>query len=219
MNDNWSPEEQNNHLKWLFSFISENKLSFLFALLGFFALLTGVFIFVNTKDSRQEGIEIISDENQQSSLSSQKSIFVEVSGEVKNPGVYEMSIEDRVFEALNKAGGFTENADTAFVDKVINKAAKLVDGQKIYIPKAGKQSEVLSANNSSVNKSDQTVSTSLVNINTDSLQKLDSLPGIGPTYAQRIIDQRPYSSIEELKSKKVIPNSVFEKIKDKVTVY
>ncbi|MCS7092427.1 MAG: helix-hairpin-helix domain-containing protein [Patescibacteria group bacterium] len=219
MNDNWSSEEQNNHLKWLFSFISENKLSFLFALLGFFALLTGVFIFVNTKDSRQEGIEIISDENQQSSLSSQKSIFVEVSGEVKNPGVYEMSIEDRVFEALNKAGGFTENADTAFVDKVINKAAKLVDGQKIYIPKAGKQSEVLSANNSSVNKSDQTVSTSLVNINTDSLQKLDSLPGIGPTYAQRIIDQRPYSSIEELKSKKVIPNSVFEKIKDKVTVY
>ena len=58
-----------------------------------------------------------------------------------------------------------------------------------------------------------------INLNTASLPLLDSLAGIGPKRAQDIIDQRPYLSVEELLEKKVIPNSVFEQIKDELTVY
>ena len=58
----------------------------------------------------------------------------------------------------------------------------------------------------------------LVNINTSSLGELDKLPGIGQVYGQKIIEQRPYSNIEEILTKEVLPKNVFEKIKDKISL-
>ncbi len=150
-----------------------------------------------------------------------KNIVIEIGGAVQNPGVYKLVLGSRVEDALIASNGFTGNADRVWVDKYLNRAAKLIDGQKIYIP--FQQSESLSADNvdtqSSVAQSVSTSDSNLININTATAGDLDTLSGIGQTYAQKIIDQRPYSNINELTSKKIIPLSTFNKIKDKISVY
>jgi len=123
---------------------------------------------------------------------------------------------------LITAGGLSEKADRLWVEKNLNRAAKLIDGQKIYIPRADEQSNLTTAKNSVDN---QTISTNLgssgggaININTASQKELESLEGIGPVYAQNIIEHRPYSNTEELVSKDVLKKSLFEKIKNKISV-
>jgi len=150
-------------------------------------------------------------------------VTVEISGEVVTPGVYKLPGGSRVEDILIMSGGFSAKADRSWTDKYLNRAAKITDGQKIYIPSAGQQSGVLSAKNT---VGDQTVSstfssdsTTQININTASLSELDTLPGIGPVYGQSIIEHRPYSTVEELLSKEVLKASVYQKVKDKVTVY
>ena len=131
-----------------------------------------------------------------------KLVVVNVSGAVRNPGVYQLKVGSRVAEALTKAGGLVKDADRAWVDKNLNLARKLRDGEKIYIPRVGEEysgSEVLGAKSG------------VVNVNTASLSELDSLWGVGETRARAIIEHRPYSSLEELVSKAGIPQSVLEK--------
>jgi competence protein ComEA len=148
-----------------------------------------------------------------------KEITVEIAGEVVNPGVYKLTDGSRIEDLLKISGGFTKSADNSWTDKYLNKAAKLADAQKVYIPHSGESS-------ANKNKIDQSMSgdilgqnTSFININTASTGELDKLPGIGPTYAQKIIEQRPYSNIEELLSKKVLNKSTYEKVKSLVSVY
>ncbi len=150
-------------------------------------------------------------------------ITVEISGAIQTPGVYKLSSDARIDDLLIIAGGFTANADRAWTEKYLNRAAKLTDGQKVYIPTTNEQSGTTSAKTnggnqttSSLNSSD---STSLININTASLTELDSLPGIGQVYGQNIIEHRPYSNTTELVSKGAIKQSLYDKIKDLVSVY
>lgn len=148
--------------------------------------------------------------------------FVEVAGAVEKPGVYKVSSDSRIEDALIVAGGLSSDADRVWVEKTLNRAAKISDGQKIYIP-THNQSNSSSANLGGGDQSESSVladrGSGLVNINTATLKELDTLPGIGPVYGQSIIDHRPYSNIEELTSKGVLKGSVYEKIKDKITVY
>ncbi len=142
-------------------------------------------------------------------------IVVEISGQIQNPGVYELSSDARVNDLIIKSGGFTNNADLDFISKNLNKASKLVDGQKIFIPSVHD-----SDNEKYTNQETKLVlgSTSqLVNINTATQSQLESLPKIGQVYAQKIIEQRPYSSIEELKNNKIIPEKAYESIKDLIS--
>ena len=150
-------------------------------------------------------------------------VTVEISGEVVTPGVYKLPGRSRVEDVLIMSGGFSAKADRSWTDKYLNRAAKLSDGQKIYIPSVNEHSDVLSAKNA---VGDQTVSstfpsdsTTRININTASLGDLDTLPGIGPVYGQSIIEHRPYSTVEELLSKGALKASVYQKVKDSVTVY
>lgn len=147
--------------------------------------------------------------------------MVEIAGAVEKPGVYKLPLNSRVDDLLIVAGGLSATADRDWVSKNINRAAKLTDGQKVFIP--DKQSGEASANKSGGYQNISTVlgdkNTSLVNINTASAKELDSLPGIGQVYAQKIIEQRPYSTPEELVTKKVIPKSTYEKIKDRISVW
>jgi competence protein ComEA len=152
-----------------------------------------------------------------------KEMTIDISGQVQKPGVYKLPDGSRVEDLLIAAGGFSKNADREWCDKYLNRAARLTDGQKIYIPAVGEQSAVPSAKNSGV---DQTISANfpgqgsgLVNINTASAKELDSLPGIGPVYAQNIIEHRPYSTLEELVSKGAIKQSLYEKIKNLISIY
>lgn len=150
-------------------------------------------------------------------------ITVEISGSVEKPGVYKLSNDSRIEDLIIISGGISVNADRPYIDKYLNRAAKLTDGQKLYIPNMNEQTLGTSAKNSG---GDQTISSSilsdsdgLININTASLNQLDKLPGIGQVYGQSIIDHRPYSTTQELVSKGAVKQSVFEKIKNQVTVF
>lgn len=144
--------------------------------------------------------------------SESREVIVEVSGAVVNPGVYKLEKESRIEDAIAKAGGFSEKADLTWVSKVLNRASILSDGQKIFIPEKG----TTVGNQSGKTAGTQTT---LININTASQSELEKLWGIGPVTAERIIEARPYSSVEELFTRKILKQNVFEKNKDLLTVY
>lgn len=188
----------------------------LFVFLSGLILLGVGIIFYKSNAFSSTNVEVISGEVEGLAT---KNLIVEISGAVQKPGVYKMNSDARVNDLLIASGGLTLSADKAFIDKYLNKASKLTDGQKFYIPQLGEES-------AKTNGVDQTGSSSfsaktdvLVNINTASLKELDTLPGIGQTFGQNIIDHRPYSSLQELVSKGAIKQSLFDKIKDKISVY
>lgn len=136
-------------------------------------------------------------------------IMVDVEGAVIASGVYRLPQGARVKDALIAAGGLAAFADKDFVVKSINLASKLMDGQKIYFPRVNE-----SISNSAVSDG----KSSLIDINSASKEELDSLPGIGPVTAEKIISLRPYLEISELLSKKAVTSRVFEQIKEKIAV-
>src|SRR3989338_2411148 len=173
-------------------------------LFGLFLLAFGVGTFALKDSGEDDAIKIISVE-QGDPLNK---IIVHVDGAVNKPGVYELTVDSRVNDLVAAAGGLTEDANT----QAINLAAKLSDGQKAHIA---------SINDPVSIKNPDTGSgvTGLINVNTASEAQLDTLPGVGPVTAGKIIASRPYSSVEELLSKKAVGRATFDKIKDLVTVY
>jgi competence protein ComEA len=148
-------------------------------------------------------------------------VMIDVGGEVIKPGVYELNNGDRVNDALVVAGGLSAKADRDWVEKNLNKAEKVVDGQKIFIPKVG---EVLGEKSDPGRDAIYGVSTDskIVRINTATVEQLDTLSGIGPAMAQRIVDYRTanggFKNVEELKLVSGIGDKLFEKIKDDVAL-
>jgi competence protein ComEA len=189
---------------------------FLSFLIGLILIGFGAFFWQNRAHLSSNKVEVLEETTggQESSF-----LVVEIVGAVEKPGVYKLGKNSRIEDLIISAGGFSADADRNWVDKNINRAAKLSDGQKVYIQQSG----VLSAENSgqyqNVSSSWGSGQENLVNINTASLSELDKLPGIGPVYGQNIIDHRPYSKIEDLTEKDVLKASVFEKIKDEITAY
>lgn len=133
-------------------------------------------------------------------------IYVDVDGAVVNPGVYKLKKGSRVFEAIKKAGGLSDNADTSS----LNQAKFVEDGEKITIP----------VSNDDISYSDGSDS-KLININTADKSRLTELSGVGDAIADRIIEYRNktrFSSIEDIKNVKGIGDATFEKIKNQITV-
>ncbi|MBI3162666.1 MAG: ComEA family DNA-binding protein [Anaerolineales bacterium] len=156
-------------------------------------------------------------------------IAVHIIGAVPRPGLYEFAEGARVQDAINAAGGLLSSANVAS----INLAALLEDGQQLDIPyKSGEEplAEDSGGGEDDLNLPGGTEEPTdtggseddLININTASLEELDSLPGIGPSIAQRIIDYRdengPFASIEDLLNVSGIGPSTFDQIKDLITV-
>ena len=152
-----------------------------------------------------------------------RELVVEISGAIEKPGVYKLSAGSRVEDLLIAGGGISADADRERMEKMVNRAAKLSDGQKIYIQSINEQTLGAGASNLDGAKVDQGVTVvgagSLTNINSASQSELENLKGIGPVYAQSIIEHRPYSNVEELASKGALKQGVYEKIKDSVTAY
>ncbi|MBX4205838.1 ComEA family DNA-binding protein [Candidatus Microgenomates bacterium] len=160
---------------------------------------------------------------EQTSENNKLEIVVEIEGQVIKPGVYHLPFDSRIEDLLTNAGGLTNDADKDWVEKNLNRAAKLTDGQKLYIPSFSEQSKVSTANQTTTgvttSNSISQNSQKLININTATLSQLDTLSQIGPVSAQKIIDNRPYSTIEDLVNKKVISQKTLDANKDKISVY
>lgn len=191
------------------SLLKNPKTVLILALSG--SLLIGLGILfpkLKSLSSRPEPLVIASKDSSQESK-----IKVDVSGEVLNPNVYSLPRDSRISDAIQAAGGVTAKADRDWLAKNVNLAQNLTDGMKVYIPNVYRLEKGSTNVLGVINKE------GLVNINEASLSELDTLPGIGPVTAQKIIDNRPYQSLDDLKNKKVVSQSVFEKIKDKITLY
>lgn len=145
-------------------------------------------------------------------------IQVDVSGAVASPGVITLASDSRMQDAIKAAGGLAPEANNEWIAKNLNLATKLSDAAKIYIPFVGEEG-IISGNNGDTHSasSGRAGTTGLININSASQAQLESLPGIGPVTAQKIIANRPYSVVSDLLTKKSVGQSVFEKIREQVT--
>ena len=154
-----------------------------------------------TKEEKDESVE-------------QDLITVDVKGAVKSPGIYDLPVGSRVNDAVQKAGGLTEQADS----KSLNLAQKVSDEALVYVPTKGEEAnqQANSGASSSTNKEKK------VNLNKASLEELKQVKGLGGKRAQDIIDHREsngkFKSVDELKKVSGIGAKTIEKLKDYVTV-
>lgn len=168
---------------------------------------------VNLSDSNNinqvvniENNEILEVENDNSN----EEIYVHICGRVKNPGLIKLSSNSRVIDAVEASGGVFEDAD---LDK-INLAKKLKDEERVYIPKIEDKTNL-------VNIDDENLEGGQININTAEKSELETLPGIGPKMAEKIIEYRQkedFSSIDDIKGVSGIGDKKFEEIKKLICI-
>lgn len=198
----------------------------LYVLLGVMAgfVLAGVLIFVSRAPA---GAPIVLQP-----APTKAPLVVHVIGAVPRPGLYEFAEGARNQDAIDAAGGLLSSANA----NAVNLAALLTDGQQLNIPYLEGQATTEEStslelpgspstddfSSATVEPSSTAANTELININTAALEELDSLPGIGPTIAQRIIDYRtengPFFSIEEIMDVSGIGPATFDEIKNLITV-
>lgn len=162
-----------------------------------------------SKDSTDEK----EDNNQKEEVVEQDLITVDVKGAVKSPGIYDLPVGSRVNDAVQKAGGLIDNADS----KSINLAQKISDEALVYVPTKEEAANQESYSNATGNKESKKV-----NLNKASLEELKQVKGLGAKRAQDIIDHREsngkFKSVDELKKVSGIGAKTIEKLKEYVTV-
>lgn len=147
-------------------------------------------------------------------------IVVHVSGAVKNEGLVELQEGSRVADAIEKAGGLTEQADT----ELLNLASKVEDGMKVHVlTKEEKLNSQVVINQSIItNQNDISTKAQKVNINCASQTELETLPGIGPSIALAIINYRKengnFKTIEQIKEVSGIGENKYNKIKELISI-
>lgn len=152
------------------------------------------------------------------SSDAQKTIFVHVAGRVASSGLYELPDKARLQQAIEAAGGFSEDADT----DSLNLARTLSDGEQIIVPGRAESDQGGGETAAAGDTAAWGQASSKVNINTASLEALQTLKGIGASTAQRIIDDRtangPYKTIEDLKRVSGIGDKRFAAIESDICV-
>lgn len=182
------------------------------------------YIWDTTQNSGIEEIEEIQEESIENkgmqNISSQE-IIVHVAGAVENEGIQKLPENSRISDAINAAGGLTSDANS----KNINLAQKVSDGQKIYIPNNTEDEEIVEQS-SIINNATSNIGFSEnnepVNINTATQTEFETLPGIGPTTASKIISYRKengnFKTIEDIQNVSGIGESKYSQIKDRITI-
>ena len=193
--------------------------------------MTNVESSINTDNDKSEENKEQKDDNSKEQIVNGGGIFVHIDGYINNPGVYEIKENDRIKTLIDKAGGFKEG----YSIKNINLAAKLSDGDKIYIPSVLEEKNSENNNNINTNSSGkgQNVKTdrnnvsimknnSKININTANISELKQITGIGESTANKIIDYREnvgkFKKIEDIKEVKGIGDAKYESLKNKITI-
>ena len=171
-------------------------------------------------DEQSEEVSSATDVNEQVEEVIIEEIMVDVKGAVHSPGVYLFTTENRIVDAIERAGGYTQEAETT----AVNHAQKLQDEMVIYIPKIGEEVEqAVSGQVVSAPATAATESTAAqVDLNSADEAALTTLPGIGPSKAQAIIAYREengsYKTIDDLKNITGIGDKTFEKLKEFIVV-
>ncbi len=164
-------------------------------------------------------------EEEEKEETTKNEIIVHVAGAVQTEGIMLLQEGDRISNAIEKAGGTTEEADMT----QINLATPVEDGMKIYIPKKGEQIENMEETNSAKEQSNQETTSqnnnktkTKININKATQEELEELPGIGPSTANKIIQHRKengnFKSVENIKDVSGIGEAKYNSIKDLITV-
>ena len=225
---NLSAQENNGPTFW--NLIEEQKVLVVTLLGGLLLFGFGGLLFLNSQKPRKSNIEFVSFEDESSAAVPEGSvvesglIIIDIAGAVVSPGVYELESDARVGEALEKASGLSEKADKDWIAKNLNLAQKLSDGAKLYIPFKGELGSAAGGGMvAGVSQDAANPQSGKININTASAGELETLPGIGPSYAQKIIDYRTssgrFTAIEDIKKVPGIGEKTFQKIKDLITVF
>lgn len=198
----------------------EHKIYLIFAVI--IAFVTGYYFLEERKSSSEINVEDIvpteiNEEEESAQPPKTESLVVDIKGQVKMPGVYSSSQEERVIDVVQRAGGLTENAD----ESKVNFAEHVQDAMVIYIPAKGEEGSIpqgMTSNptDAGVNKQGK------INLNKADENELQNLPGIGPSKAAAIIEYRvtngPFKSVEDLKNISGIGDKTFDKLKDLITV-
>jgi competence protein ComEA len=141
-------------------------------------------------------------------------LMADIKGAVNQPGVYEIQEGNRVVDLVELAGGLAAEADVS----TINFAMRVTDEMTIYIPKKGESVESVNQ----IEGGEQSTKKTTVNLNRADASELETLPGIGPSKAEAIIEYREtngsFKSIEDLKSISGIGDKTFEKLKELISV-
>lgn len=190
-------------------------------------VITGVIIFLYSPQPQDSEVLAINESSSEVKANEFITYTIDISGAVNKPGVYKVDSNITLDEAIKKAGGFSKEAAKDFIGRNFNLAKNITDKEKIYIPSENdiekglytqEHVPIQGTTTESDNQPQADTETNGISINTASLDDLDALSGVGPVTAQKIIDNRPYESIDELVSKKAVNNSTFNKIKDLISL-
>lgn len=178
-------------------------------LYGVIAIVLIVAMFVPKETTAIDDVSGVTIAEQEQEI---KYIYVDLKGEVKNPGVYKLESNARLFQVVNLAGGLTGDADSL----AINMSILLKDQMSVYVPSIHDNLAMV------VTPIDETPEERLVDINRADVTLFESLPGIGPATAQNIIDYRNefgyFDMIEDIMNVPNIGEATFESIKDLITI-
>ena len=189
-------------------FFHEYRVPLVFLVASAVCIVSSVLVYTKTLET-SDPIQFSSDKQVNSASESAK-VAVDVRGAVVRSGVYYVQSSARIADVIALAGGVSDLVDTDLADKMLNYAGFVSDGMKIYVPKK--------ENISSEQPQSLTSMEAIVSVNTDSSTQLESLPDIGEITAKKIIDNRPYGSLEELVTKHVFSASLLEKLRSRLSL-
>jgi competence protein ComEA len=152
----------------------------------------------------------------------QSILVVEVAGAVAHPGIYSLPVGARVADAIRAAGGYSPDVDPRAAESQLNLAARIVDAQAIHVPRRGEAAAApASSGTAPASGGAAQASPGPMNLNTATAEQLDTLPGVGPVTAQKIIaarEQQPFRKVDDLVTRKIVPASTLAKFRSLVTV-
>jgi competence protein ComEA len=205
--------------------LKKYRIEVVLILISIIVVIISLLIFFKTGNGQAELDDVVIEDEV---VTVAKRFYIDISGGVEKPDVYEVVPGTRLKDVLVMAGGLSVDADRAYFSRNYNLARLVGDQEKVYVPFTWETNSGIFVDNPKIldytkpqiiEYQDIDVSQNdLISINTANLTVLDQLPGIGKVTAEKIINNRPYSSIDDLLNRKIVNKSIFEQIKNMISL-